>query len=126
LANPAAVSHALKISHGFLYDRLSRPIFGKFQAGDDIQIDTVPLRVGGYVDIGADIVNDGNIQVAVKREAKCSGDRRGSHHQQMWIVAFADELFPLAHAEFVLFIDNDQTQVFYVEASLDQGVSANH
>src|SRR5579871_38272 len=39
----------------------SRPIFGKFGAGDDIQIDTVPLRVGGYVDIGADIVNDGNI-----------------------------------------------------------------
>jgi putative ABC transport system permease protein len=61
LKNPAAVSHALKISHGFLYDRLSRPIFGKFRAGDDIKIDTVPLRVGGYVDIGADIVNDGNI-----------------------------------------------------------------
>jgi len=61
LSNPAAVSHALKISHGFLYDRLSRPIFGKFAAGDDIQIDKVPLRVGGYVEIGADIVNDGNI-----------------------------------------------------------------
>jgi putative ABC transport system permease protein len=61
LEDPAAVSHALKISHGFLYDRLSRPIFGKFQVGDDIQIDTVPLRVDGYVSIGADIVNDGNI-----------------------------------------------------------------
>lgn len=61
LADPAAVSHALKISHGFLYDRLSRPIFGKFGVGDDIQIDTVPMRVGGYVTIGADIVNDGNI-----------------------------------------------------------------
>ncbi|HEX3663905.1 MAG TPA: FtsX-like permease family protein [Rhizomicrobium sp.] len=61
LANPAAISHALKISHGFLYDRLSRPIFGQFGVGDDIQIDTVPLRVGGYVSIGADIVNDGNI-----------------------------------------------------------------
>jgi putative ABC transport system permease protein len=61
LNHPAAVAHALKISHGFLYDRLSRPIFGKFGLGDDIQIDTVPLRVGGYVSIGADIVNDGNI-----------------------------------------------------------------
>ncbi|HEY3637349.1 MAG TPA: FtsX-like permease family protein [Rhizomicrobium sp.] len=61
LANPAAISHALKISHGFLYDSLSRPIFGKVAAGDDIQIDTVPLRVGGFVRIGADIVNDGNI-----------------------------------------------------------------
>jgi putative ABC transport system permease protein len=61
LDDPAAISHALKISHGFLYDRLSRPIFGQFGVGDDIQIDTVPLRVGGYVSIGADIVNDGNI-----------------------------------------------------------------
>lgn len=61
LADPVAVAQALKISHGFLFDRLSRPIFGKFKVGDDIQIDTVPLRVGGYVSIGADIVNDGNI-----------------------------------------------------------------
>jgi putative ABC transport system permease protein len=61
LDNPAAVTHALKISHGFLYDRLSRPIFGQFGVGDDIQIDTVPMRVDGYVSIGADIVNDGNI-----------------------------------------------------------------
>jgi putative ABC transport system permease protein len=61
LENPAAISHALKISHGFLFDRLSRPIFGQIGVGDDIQIDTVPLRVGGYVSIGADIVNDGNI-----------------------------------------------------------------
>ncbi|MGH6877657.1 MAG: ABC transporter permease [Rhizomicrobium sp.] len=61
LADPAAVTHALKISHGFLYDQLSRPIFGKFRVGDDIQIDSVPLRVGGYVKIGADIVSDGNI-----------------------------------------------------------------
>lgn len=61
LADPAGVSRALRFSHGFLYDRLSRPIFGKFGAGDDIQLDTVPFRVGGYVSIGADIVNDGNI-----------------------------------------------------------------
>lgn len=61
LPNRTAIAHALKISHGFLYDRLSRPIFGQFRPGDDIQIDTVPLRVGGYVNIGADIVNDGNI-----------------------------------------------------------------
>jgi putative ABC transport system permease protein len=61
LADPKAISHALKISHGFFYDQLSRPIFGKFETGDDIQIDKVPLRVDGYVRIGADIVNDGNI-----------------------------------------------------------------
>lgn len=61
LSDPAAVARALKLSHGFLYDRLSRPIFGEFKVGDEVQIDTVPLRVAGYVSIGADIVNDGNI-----------------------------------------------------------------
>ena len=64
LDDPAAITHALKVSHGFLYDRLSRPIFGKFQAGDDIKLDTVPARVGGYVKIGVDIVNDGNILIS--------------------------------------------------------------
>jgi putative ABC transport system permease protein len=64
LEDPAGISHALKIAHGFLYDRLSRPIFGKFQAGDDLQIDKMPARVSGYVKIGADIVNDGNILVS--------------------------------------------------------------
>lgn len=61
LDHPAQITHALKISHGFLYDRLSRPIFGKFQPGDDIKLDTQPARVGGYFTLGSDIVNDGNI-----------------------------------------------------------------
>ncbi len=51
----------MKASNGFVYDRLSRPIFGKFQPGDDIKLDTVPHRVDGYFSLGSDIVNDGNI-----------------------------------------------------------------
>src|SRR5258706_9430162 len=66
------------------------------------------------------------IQVPVKGEAERPRNRRGSHHQQMWILAFADELLPLADAEFMLFIDDDQAKVFDVEASLNQGVGANH
>ena len=55
------VSERLKFSHGFLYDRLSRPIFGHIAPGQDIAIDNFPLRVTGLVDIGPDIVKDGAI-----------------------------------------------------------------
>jgi putative ABC transport system permease protein len=61
LANASDVTRQLKMSNGFMYDRLSRPIFGNFHAGDDIKLDTVPHRVDGYFSLGSDIVNDGNI-----------------------------------------------------------------
>jgi putative ABC transport system permease protein len=62
--DPAGIAHSLKIAHGFLFDRLSRPIFGKFHAGDDVQLDTVPARLSGYVTLGVDVVNDGNILIS--------------------------------------------------------------
>jgi len=56
-----AVAQRLKFSHGFLYDRQSRPIYGHITPGLDVEIDGYPLRVTGLVDIGPDIVNDGAI-----------------------------------------------------------------
>jgi putative ABC transport system permease protein len=64
IGDPEEISRRLKVSHGFLYDRLSRPIFGSFKPGDEIKIDKFPLLVGGYVRMGADIVNDGNIVIS--------------------------------------------------------------
>jgi putative ABC transport system permease protein len=61
IGNPAKVSADLKMSHSFLFDRLSRPIFGDIKPGQDIEIDKYPLRVSGLIRIGPDIVNDGNI-----------------------------------------------------------------
>jgi putative ABC transport system permease protein len=42
-----------------LYDRRSRPIFGSIEAGKDVTLDAKSFHVGGFVDIGPDIVNDG-------------------------------------------------------------------
>jgi putative ABC transport system permease protein len=56
-----AVATRLKFTHGFLYDTLSRPIFGHIRPGQEIEIDKYPLRVNGTVAIGPDIVNDGAI-----------------------------------------------------------------
>lgn len=52
---------ALKLPNTVLYDRLSRPIFGAFVAGDDVELDGANYRVAGFVDIGPDVVNDGVI-----------------------------------------------------------------
>ena len=61
IGNSNSVAERLKYSHGFQFDRLSRPIFGHIRTGQDIEIDKFPLRVTGMVDIGPDIVNDGTI-----------------------------------------------------------------
>jgi len=55
------VARLLKFSHGFLFDRRSRAIFGHIRAGQQIEIDSVPLQVLGTVTIGPDMVNDGAI-----------------------------------------------------------------
>lgn len=60
----AKVSAALKMSDSFMFDRLSRPIFGNIKTGQDIEIDKHPMRVSGLVAMGPDIVNDGNIFVS--------------------------------------------------------------
>ena len=58
------ISRRLRISHGFLFDRLSRPIFGRLKPGDEIELDRVPQLLTGYVDLGPDIVNDGAVVIS--------------------------------------------------------------
>jgi putative ABC transport system permease protein len=61
IGRPADVSAALKMTDSFMFDHLSRPIFGHIRTGQDIEIDKIPMRVSGLVRMGPDIVNDGNI-----------------------------------------------------------------
>ena len=86
-----AVAQRLKFSHGFLFDRLSRPIFGAVAPGREIEIDKAPLRVNGTVAIGPDIVNDGAILMSegdwLARQpdaAPIMGVIRLQARQQMW------------------------------------------
>jgi putative ABC transport system permease protein len=61
IGDPATVSAELRMSHSFLFDRLSRPIFGDIRPGMTVEIDKIPWLVSGIVKMGPDIVNDGNI-----------------------------------------------------------------
>ena len=53
------IPQKLQLPDSVLYDRLSRPIFGAFGAGDDVELDGSLYRMSGFVNIGADIVTDG-------------------------------------------------------------------
>jgi putative ABC transport system permease protein len=61
LGNPSDVSRDLRLPHGMLFDRLSRPIFGQISTGQAVELDRVPQDVTGYAEIGPDIINDGAV-----------------------------------------------------------------
>ena len=64
IGDGADTAAKLKVAHTFLFDRLSRPIFGRISPGQEIEIDRFPVRAAGYVSIGPDIVNDGAIVIS--------------------------------------------------------------
>jgi putative ABC transport system permease protein len=53
------ISRVLNTPGTVLYDRLSRPIYGNIRKGRQVVLDGSTYTVGGTVEIGADIVNDG-------------------------------------------------------------------
>jgi putative ABC transport system permease protein len=54
-----AISRLLTTPQTVLFDRRSRPIYGAVVPDKDVELDGRLYRVGGFVDIGPDIVNDG-------------------------------------------------------------------
>jgi putative ABC transport system permease protein len=61
IGDEEAISRQLATPQTILFDRRSRPIFGTIVAGKDVELDGRLYRVGGFVDIGPDIVNDGAV-----------------------------------------------------------------
>ena len=59
IGDTRTLSQWLKIPHGFLFDRLSRPIFGDLVPGSGFKIDDKNQQLLGYVHIGPDLVVDG-------------------------------------------------------------------
>lgn len=64
IGDAGAITRELRVPGTVLYDRRSRPIFGRLTAGEDVELDGQRYRLGGYVDIGPDIVNDGAVVMA--------------------------------------------------------------
>lgn len=61
IGDAAEIARQLSTPQTVLFDRRSRPIFGTITAGQDVELDGTLYRVGGFVDIGPDIVNDGAV-----------------------------------------------------------------
>lgn len=61
IGDETAMARALSTPRTILFDRRSRPIFGNIVVGKDVELDGQLYRIGGTVDIGPDIVNDGAV-----------------------------------------------------------------
>jgi putative ABC transport system permease protein len=60
-----ALSNWLKVPHGFLFDRLSRPIFGPVAPGRSVKLNDQMQDMVGLVRIGPDLVVDGTAVMSV-------------------------------------------------------------
>ena len=74
---------------------------------------------------GRQLVDGGNIQIAVEREGQRARDGRRGHDQHVRVIAFLAQSVALLHAEAVLLIDDDEAEPLEVHIFLNQGVGAN-
>ena len=79
---------------------------------------------------GWQLVQGGNIQVGVVAHGQGARNRRGRHHQQVWlhrlVAQLAAQRQTLGHAKAVLLVDDGQRQVLEMHLLLDDGVGAHH
>jgi putative ABC transport system permease protein len=62
--------HELHRSDTILFDRRSRAFFGLPPVGSEVEINGVAVRVGGYVDLGADFRNDATVLTSLEGYAR--------------------------------------------------------
>ncbi|HFE38769.1 MAG TPA: FtsX-like permease family protein [Gammaproteobacteria bacterium] len=61
LGQTDAAIRLLKQSHTVLFDRESRAIYGNVKTGQQIELDGVKYRIGGFISMGPNIINDGAV-----------------------------------------------------------------
>lgn len=61
IGDPDEIAAALRMPNTILFDRRSRPIYAKMVLGGDAELDGQTYRVGGFVDLGPDIIHDGAV-----------------------------------------------------------------
>ena len=61
LGGSSAITATLKQARSVLFDTRSRAIYGAIRHGDDIELDGHSYRIGGFVSMGPNIINDGAI-----------------------------------------------------------------
>ena len=84
----------------------------------------VPMHRLYRLTAGRQLVDNGEIEVAIKRHGQRSGNRGSRHHQHMWrMFAFRPELCTLCHPETVLLVDHHKTEVPELHLILNEGMS---
>jgi len=73
---------------------------------------------------GGQFVKDGDVEVAVERQAQRAGDGGGGHHQQVRVGALAHQLLALRDAELMLLVNDHQPQAGQGKARRQQRVRA--
>ena len=71
-------------------------------------------------------VQDGNVQIPVKSQGQRPGNGGGRHHQHVRPLLPRNQLFPLIHAELVLFVNHDKAQTFRHVLPIKEGVRSHH
>ena len=74
---------------------------------------------------GWQLVDDGQIHVAVQGHGEGAGDGGGGHHEDIGRRALADKFQALADPEPVLLVDDDETQVSKGDLFLKKGVGSD-
>ncbi len=108
-----------------LGDLLADPLPRAFEPGR--------LRLGGYdgrlhvAAAGGELAQGRGVEVAEDSHRHGPRDRRRRHHQHVRrLPGLAAERRPLLHAEAVLLVDDDQTEVGELHVLLEQRVRADH
>ena len=61
IGDPEEIAQALRTPNTILFDRRSRPIYAEMVLGGEAELNDESYRVGGFVDLGPDIIHDGVI-----------------------------------------------------------------
>ena len=101
-----------------------------FQLGSNELMDLRQLLVAAdespnAAPVRGHLIDDGGIQITVERQTERARDGRRGHHKQVRVAPLPQELLPLRHAELVLLIDDDETQIRHVEGRCDERVGAD-
>ena len=84
-------------------------------------------RVGFYRQAaGGQLVQNGDVQIAVHQKAQRAGDGRGAHHQHMGGGGFVRQQAPLAHAEPVLLVHHRKAKAGKLHSAADYRMGAHH
>lgn len=98
----------LKQSHTVLFDRESRAIYGNISAGQKVKLDGIQYRVGGFISMGPNIINDGAV---IMSDGNWFRDRRSNNpimgvirlHNKSNITQVKNDIHRLFNGELLVF-----------------------